>query len=102
MANWPNRMRNHKTGCRFGQSPCFVITHLFLNSEEPTILCERDDDKGCSDFAIERINSQAKALGIERPYLRSGSAIANQNTLIYILINLRFLQRIRNHLTETN
>lgn len=52
--------------------------------------------------AVERINSQAKALGIERPYLRSGSAIANQNTLIYILINLRFLQRIRDHLTITN
>ena len=50
--------------------------------------------------AAERINSQAKALGIERPYLRSGSAIANQNTLIYILINLRLLQRIRNRQTE--
>jgi hypothetical protein len=45
--------------------------------------------------ATERINSQAKALGIERPYLRSGSAIANQNTLIYILINLRLLHSIR-------
>ena len=51
--------------------------------------------------AVERINSQAKALGIERPYLRNGAAIANQNTLIYILINLRFLQRIRNRLPET-
>ena len=50
--------------------------------------------------AVERINSQAKALGIERPYLRNGAAIANQNTLIYILINLRFLQRLRNRLTE--
>jgi hypothetical protein len=45
--------------------------------------------------AEERINSQAKALGIERPYLRRQSAIANQNTLIYVLINLRCLQRIR-------
>lgn len=44
--------------------------------------------------AVERINSQAKALGIERPHLRNGQAIANQNTLIYILINLRFLQRL--------
>lgn len=50
--------------------------------------------------ATERINSQAKALGIERPYLRNGAAIANQNTLIYILINLRLLQRIRNHQPE--
>ena len=50
--------------------------------------------------ATERINSQAKALGIERPYLRNGDAIANQNTMIYILINLRFLQRIRDQKTE--
>lgn len=45
--------------------------------------------------ATERINSQAKALGIERPRLRNQHAIANQNTLIYVLINLRALHRIR-------
>ena len=45
--------------------------------------------------ATERINSQAKGLGIERPHLRNQQAIANQNTLIYILINLRTLDRIR-------
>lgn len=45
--------------------------------------------------AVERINSQAVALGIERPHLRNGAAIANQNTLIYLLINLRFLERLR-------
>jgi hypothetical protein len=45
--------------------------------------------------ATERINSQAVALGIERPKLRNGQAIARLNTLIYILINLRALQRIR-------
>jgi len=50
--------------------------------------------------AVERINSQAVALGIERPHLRHGSAIANQNTLIYLLINLRFLQRLRGAHTE--
>ena len=52
--------------------------------------------------ATERINSQAKALGIERPHIRNGKAIANLNTLIYILINLRLLQRIRNHQPETD
>ncbi len=52
--------------------------------------------------AVERINSQAKALGIERPHIRNGKAIANLNTLIYILINLRLLQRIRNRQKETN
>jgi hypothetical protein len=45
--------------------------------------------------ATERINSQAKELGIERPKLRNGQAITNQNTLIYILINLRALHRVR-------
>ena len=47
--------------------------------------------------ADETINSQALALGIERPHLRRPSAIVNQNTLIYVLINLRALQRIRIH-----
>jgi len=45
--------------------------------------------------ANERINSQAEALGIERPKIRNFQAIANQNTLIYVLINLRGLHRIR-------
>ncbi len=49
----------------------------------------------CQRTATERINSQAVALGIERPRLRNGQAIANQNTLIYVLINLRALQRVR-------
>jgi hypothetical protein len=44
--------------------------------------------------ATERINAQATALGIERPKLRNGAAIANLNTLIYALINLRALQRV--------
>jgi hypothetical protein len=45
--------------------------------------------------ATERVNSQAVALGIERPKLRNGQAITNQNTLIYVLINLRALHRVR-------
>lgn len=45
--------------------------------------------------AVERINSQAVDLGIERPHLRNGCAIANLNTLIYTLINLRLLRRLR-------
>ncbi len=45
--------------------------------------------------AAERINSQAVNLGIERPHFRNGNAIANINTLIYALINLRLLQKVR-------
>lgn len=49
--------------------------------------------------ATERINSQAVALGIERPHFRNGNAIANFNTLTYTLINLHLLQRLR-HRTQ--
>jgi hypothetical protein len=51
--------------------------------------------------ATERINSQAVELGIERPKLRNGQAIANLNTLTYVLINLRALQRLRTSATQT-
>jgi len=44
--------------------------------------------------ATERVNSLAVELGIERPKLRNQQAIANLNTLIYILLNLRAWQRI--------
>jgi hypothetical protein len=54
----------------------------------------------CQRTAVERINAQAVALGIERPHLRNGRAIANENTLIYVLINLRFIQRLHEGRTE--
>jgi hypothetical protein len=44
---------------------------------------------------VERINSQAEALDILQPKLRSGKAIANRNSLTYVLINLRALTRVR-------
>lgn len=50
--------------------------------------------------ASERINSQAVALGIERPKLRNQRSISNQNTLIYVLINLRGLHRVRQLKTQ--
>ena len=45
--------------------------------------------------AAERIFSQALALGIERPKLRNQAAIANLNTLIYLLINVRTIARLQ-------
>jgi len=51
--------------------------------------------------AVERIFSQAKALGIERPKLRNQKSITNQNTLIYLLINLRAMQRVLDKLAAT-
>ncbi len=43
----------------------------------------------------ERINSQAKELGIERPRVRNGQSVTNLNTLIYLLINARALNRAK-------
>jgi hypothetical protein len=45
--------------------------------------------------STERINSQATALGIERPHVRNIHSLRNLNTLTYILINARALQRVR-------
>jgi hypothetical protein len=45
--------------------------------------------------ACERINSQAKELGIERPRVRNGRSVANLNTLIYLVLNVRALQRAK-------
>jgi hypothetical protein len=45
--------------------------------------------------AAERINSQAKALGIERPQVRNSASVHNLNTLTYIVINTRALERVR-------
>jgi len=45
--------------------------------------------------ACERINSQAKALGIEHPRVRNRRSVANLNTLIYFVVNVRALQRAK-------
>ena len=42
--------------------------------------------------SAERINSQAKELGIERPKVRNGRSVANLNTLTYLVINVRVLK----------
>ena len=49
---------------------------------------------------VERINSQAEALDSIHPKLRSHRAIANRNTLTYVLINLRALSRLRSAARE--
>lgn len=59
---------------------------------------DRDSDTYTQIFdqrtVCERVNSQAVELGIERPKLRNGRSITNQNTLLYVLLNLQALQRI--------
>jgi len=43
--------------------------------------------------SCERINSQAKNLGIERPKARNIRSICTLNTLIYLTINIKALQK---------
>lgn len=43
--------------------------------------------------SCERINSQAQALGIERPKVRNIRSVRNLNTLIYLVINARALEK---------
>jgi hypothetical protein len=50
----------------------------------------------------ERIFSQAVNLNIERPKLRNQQAIANMNTLTYLLINLRVMQRVEEKLAQND
>lgn len=50
--------------------------------------------------ATERINSLALELGIEHPKLRNQRSISNHNTLLYVLLDLRALQRVRAHKAE--
>jgi hypothetical protein len=45
--------------------------------------------------STERINSQSKAMGIKRPVVRNLCSIRNLNTLTYLVINARALQRAR-------
>jgi hypothetical protein len=45
--------------------------------------------------STERINSQATALGIERPKVRNLQSVHRLNTLTYLVINARAIQRVR-------
>jgi hypothetical protein len=45
--------------------------------------------------SAERINSQAKEFGIERPKVRNIHSVRNLNTLIYLVINVRALVKAK-------
>jgi hypothetical protein len=49
----------------------------------------------CQRTSTERSNSQSKACGLERPKVRNISSVRNLNTLTYLVINARTLQRAR-------
>lgn len=93
----PVRHRNWKRGGCTAAMPTSIGARLRYTLDRDSALYK---SLYCQRTAVERINAQAVALGIERPHLRNGCAIANQNTLIYVLINLRFIQRLREGCTE--
>lgn len=80
----------HKGGCRttIAASDGARIRHQ-LDRHSAEYLAIYNQRTAC-----ERIFSQAVALGIERPKLRNQRSIANLNTLLYVLLNLRAFQRL--------
>lgn len=65
------------------------LMRVTLNRDSPLYKGIYNERTSC-----ERINSQAKELGIERPKVRNGRSVAQLNTLTYILINLKALHRV--------
>jgi hypothetical protein len=63
---------------------------IALDRDSPSF--QAIDDQRTS---AERINSQATALGIERPKLHQQRSIRHLNTLTYLVINARALRRAR-------
>jgi hypothetical protein len=64
------------------------LARITLNRDSPLYKAVYTQRTSC-----ERINSQAKELGIERPKVRNGRSVANLNTFTYLIINVRALQR---------
>ncbi len=66
------------------------LMRVTLNREGPLYKVVYNQRTSC-----ERINSQAKELGIERPRVHNRRSVTNLNTLIYLVINVRALQRAK-------
>ncbi len=64
------------------------LMRVTLNRESPLYKAIYTQRTSC-----ERINSQAKELGIERPKVRNIHSVRNLNTLTYVIINVRALDR---------
>lgn len=66
------------------------IQRVTLNRDAPLFHILYNERTGC-----ERVNARAKELGIERPRVRNGHSVANLNTLIYVIVNVRVLQKAK-------
>jgi len=66
------------------------IQRVTLNRDAPLFHVLYNQRSGC-----ERVNARAKELGIERPRVRNGRSVANLNTLIYVIVNVRVLAKAK-------
>jgi hypothetical protein len=66
------------------------LRRVLLDRSSPQYHAVYNQRTGC-----ERINSQSQALGIERPKVRNIRSVRNLNTLIYLVINVRALQKAK-------
>ena len=66
------------------------IQRVTLNRDAPLFHALYNQRTGC-----ERVNARAKELGIERPRVRNGCSVANLNTLIYVIVNVRVLEKAK-------
>jgi hypothetical protein len=66
------------------------LMRLHLDRESPLYRALYNQRTSC-----ERINSQAKELGIEQPKVRNAQSIKNLNTLTYLVINVRALAKVK-------
>jgi hypothetical protein len=95
---YPHRTEHSCAHPLFAKAGCTRIINLSVGGQMRVNL-----DRASGAYAAiynqrtstERINSQAKALGIERPMVRTGASVRHLNTLTYILINARALRRVR-------
>ena len=66
------------------------IQRVTLNRDAPLFHVLYNQRTGC-----ERVNARAKELGIERPKVRNGRSVAHLNTLIYVIVNVRVLEKAK-------
>jgi hypothetical protein len=95
---WPQRTGERCDHAQFAKGGCTKYINI-----EPGGRMRAELDRTSAAYrdlyrqrtSSERINSQATALGIERPAVRCAAAVHRLNTLTYIVINVRALHRIR-------
>src|SRR5260370_42305004 len=75
---------------RFVVEPSEGGSRVTLDRDGPLFHVLYNERTGC-----ERVNARAKELGIERPRVRNGRSVANLNTLMYVIVNVRVLAKAK-------